>query len=561
MRRKLFINFFTVFFVFLLFLDIIVFGVLNQNVEESYNSQYNAVSKQIVTNYNSYFETVIDTSNTLVDLLNTKENSGEEQISSLFEFTSDVKSDIIGMSLYDENGYPFAKSTFASADSLNSSDLNDLLQTSETDSTMYVFSSLYADNYSSRVYLVRSINFYDELSNKVPGYILIEMNFDKVIDMAETLDLGESGYMSIVDSYGSKIYGSNSDSFDIYSDTINSLYLGTMDTRISDNRVYVKISSIEKTPWRMALFANASGLEKTHNTLLLYLIAGTFIALLVALVIISRVSIQLTKPLKALEKHMLEIDEDNDLIVIDETYDIPEIQSLTNSFNEMINEINKLVNQVVEKSNAQRLSELKSLQNQINPHFLYNTLDSIIYLAENDENEKTVEMTVALARLFRISISRGKFIISVKNEIEHARCYLVIQSIRYKDAFKYRFEIDEDILEENTMKLILQPLIENAIYHGLKNRIDEGLIVIKGYKQDECIIFEVTDNGYGITEEKIEDLYKTFNNPDLNDGVGVKNVYQRLKLYFGKKANLEIISELDEGTTIKLQIPISGRGK
>lgn len=554
MRKKLFINFFSVFVVFLLFLDFVVFGVLNNNVNESYNTQYDEVSKQIVTGYNNYLATVLDTSNTVVLLLRAKENSGEEQISNVFEFTSDVKSDIIGMSLYTEDYEVYSQSTLAHT--LDLEDKEYLFDKTKVDSTMYVFSKLYTDKYTPRVCLSRQIVFYDNNSIKKTGIIVIEMNFEQVIDMAENLNLGDKGYLSIVDGDGERIYSNTSGMEDPNQQVIDDLVIGTTSIKSDGDLIYVKISSLEKTPWKIAIFANASGLEKTHNILLTYLIVATVLGLVVAFFIINKVSKQLTKPLLDLENHMLEIDQNYHLKIIENEYDIPEIKSLTKSFNEMIVRINELMEEVVEKSNSQRMSELKSLQNQINPHFLYNTLDSIIYLTESEENEKSIEMTVALARLFRISISRGKFIIPIKNEIDHAKSYLIIQSIRYQDAFTYEFDIEPSILEFQTMKLILQPLIENAIYHGLKSKIDEGRIIIRGFREGNLIIFEVTDNGYGITEEKIAELYKTFNNPDLNDGVGVKNVYQRLKLYFGNSADLQIISELDEGTTIRLQIPI-----
>ena len=196
------------------------------------------------------------------------------------------------------------------------------------------------------------------------------------------------------------------------------------------------------------------------------------------------------------------------------------------------------------------------MQYQINPHFLYNTLDSIVWLIDDGKNSEASKMVVALAKLFRISISRGRNIITVKDELEHARSYLLIQSIRYSNAFKYSFDVQPEVLECTTVKLILQPLIENAIYHGIKNRIEEGNIEVKAYIEDERIVFKIIDNGYGMKEEKIAKIYETFQNPEINDGVGVKNVYLRLKLYYGDDADLTIDSELDEGTTISLYIPL-----
>jgi two-component system sensor histidine kinase YesM len=220
-------------------------------------------------------------------------------------------------------------------------------------------------------------------------------------------------------------------------------------------------------------------------------------------------------------------------------------------------QIKELMDRVVVEQNEQKKSELKALQNQINPHFLYNTLDSIVWLVENNKNEAAAKMVCALAKLFRISISKGRNIIKISDEIEHARNYLIIQSFRYQDAFDYEFIVDEKLLDKMTIKLILQPIIENSIYHGLKNKIDPGHIIIKVEQVDENIKFSVTDNGYGMRQEKIDELYQNFKNPNLIDGVGLKNIFQRLIVYYGSEAKLSIKSVLDEGTCISVIVPMA----
>ena len=245
-----------------------------------------------------------------------------------------------------------------------------------------------------------------------------------------------------------------------------------------------------------------------------------------------------------------------DIVEIDPNTGTKEIYSLSKSYNEMTQEIKNLMKKVVEEQKNQRKSELKALQNQINPHFLYNTLDSIVWMIQEDQKEDAQNMIIALAKLFRISISRGNNIIPVKNEIEHVKNYLYIQSMRYKDAFTYKINVDEECYKYKVMKLILQPIVENSIYHGLKNRVDDGLIEIDGHMEGTNLILTITDNGYGISPEKIQDLYEKFNNPDLNDGVGLKNVYQRLRLYYGENSYLKIDSVEDEYTRIIISIPV-----
>jgi two-component system sensor histidine kinase YesM len=214
------------------------------------------------------------------------------------------------------------------------------------------------------------------------------------------------------------------------------------------------------------------------------------------------------------------------------------------------------MDKVVEEQTAQRKSELKALQNQINPHFLYNTLDSIVFMAESGQMDEVRTMVVALAKFFRISISKGKTIITVKEELEHVKNYMIIESIRYKDTFTFHIDLEEGCEDYLAMKLMLQPFVENSIYHGLKNLEDEGIIDIKVYKEDDFLYYVVKDNGYGMRQSKIDELYERMRNDDVTNSVGIKNVYQRLKLYFGDKADIIIESELDEYTKFIIKTPI-----
>ena len=203
-----------------------------------------------------------------------------------------------------------------------------------------------------------------------------------------------------------------------------------------------------------------------------------------------------------------------------------------------------------------RKTELRALQAQINPHFLYNTLDSILWMCEQGNNEDAVKMVSALAKLFRISISKGRELITVREELQHAQSYLVIQSFRYKNQFSYTFDVDENLNEYLCNKITIQPLIENAIYHGIDRMVDEGCITVtvKQWEDDpEDICITVRDNGVGMTEEQCRKILQK----DRSDsgGIGVKNVNDRLKITFGEKYGLSIESELDVGTCVTVRIP------
>ena len=199
-----------------------------------------------------------------------------------------------------------------------------------------------------------------------------------------------------------------------------------------------------------------------------------------------------------------------------------------------------------------RKTELKALQAQINPHFLYNTLDSISWMCEQGKNKEAVVMVNALAQLFRISISKGHELIPIRNEVQHAKSYLQIQSVRYKDQFSYRFAVDESCLDYLCNKITLQPIIENAIYHGINGLVEKGRIVIRIASSGDDILATVEDNGVGMEPEQIEAIFKRSDN---KAGIGIKNVNDRLKIWFGDAYGITIESEPDHGTRVIVRMP------
>lgn len=224
----------------------------------------------------------------------------------------------------------------------------------------------------------------------------------------------------------------------------------------------------------------------------------------------------------------------------------------------MVIRIRDLIEENKREHEAKRQSDLNALQAQINPHFLYNTLDSIMWMAECGKNEDVVEMVTALARLFRISISKGRRVIRVAEELEHARNYLFIQKIRYKEKFTFNIDADEDTLNLKSVKLILQPIIENALYHGIEYMVDEGHIEIKAKKRDGYLYFTVEDNGLGMDEKTRYKLLHTDDEiiSDQGSGVGVRNVDERIKLRYGTEYGLSIESEIEQGTKVTIKLPI-----
>lgn len=238
---------------------------------------------------------------------------------------------------------------------------------------------------------------------------------------------------------------------------------------------------------------------------------------------------------------------------------LAEINVLARTFNTMSDKIAGLMEKTrVEQENL-RLSELKLRQVQINPHFLYNTLDSIIWMAEGGNNEKVVEMTSDLSDFFRTVLSEGRDFITIAEEETHIRSYLKIQKIRYEDVLDYRITMEPAILDRIVLKMILQPVVENALYHGIKNKRGGGTITVRGYEDGSGIVFEVEDDGIGMDEETLKKLREKIKRedvqaPDQKGGFGLNNVAQRIRMYYGEGAELMIESEKNVGTCMKIYL-------
>jgi two-component system sensor histidine kinase YesM len=211
--------------------------------------------------------------------------------------------------------------------------------------------------------------------------------------------------------------------------------------------------------------------------------------------------------------------------------------------------------QNVEEQRQKRKSELKALQAQINPHFLYNTLDSIIWMAEWGKNKEVVLMTSSLAKLLRQSISNQNELVRVEEEVEYTRSYLTIQKMRYKDKLEYEIQVDEEVLGKKIPKLVLQPLVENAIYHGIKYKETKGLVRIEGYRDGPHMVLKVSDDGIGMTEEQLSKIFEKREIDTRRNGVGVLNVHERIQLYHGKEYGLKFHSKEGQGTMVEVHIP------
>lgn len=265
------------------------------------------------------------------------------------------------------------------------------------------------------------------------------------------------------------------------------------------------------------------------------------------------------KPIKKLHDVTATITR-NDLQALVNRDNVDEITELGLSFNIMIGKIRDLLDSKIKEQENLKKAELRALQAQINPHFLYNTLDTIIWMAKAKKTEQVIEIVTALSTFFRISLSKGKDWITIEEEVERTRSYLTIQKMRYNDIMDFKIELDEDVAQNTVLKLTLQPLVENALYHGIKNKRQGGTIHVRARRKGlHEVLFEVEDNGIGFTPEKLAQLEVELADDSgdirMETGVGIGNVNKRIRLYYGKQYGISIRSEYNAGTLVTLVIP------
>ncbi|QTH45000.1 sensor histidine kinase [Cohnella sp. LGH] len=416
---------------------------------------------------------------------------------------------------------------------------------------------VFKEDYRWVVSLSREIRSPD--NTKGLGILLVDLNFSVINDILNGIELGKRGYVYIIDRSGRVVYHPQQQLLysNLKTEKIEEALALDNGSFITNEGGQSRIYTVQDSGfgWKIVGVSYVSELvnNKGEMQTSFFILGG--ISLVVALLLSFLLSRNLTRPIHQMQKHMSEVEKGNfDIQVpVDSTR---EIGMLARAFNLMVVRIRELMAQVVKEQEFKRKSELNALQAQINPHFLYNTLDSIVWMAENDKSAEVVRMTSALARLFRASISKGSELVPIRNEVEHISNYLTIQKMRYRDKLDFCIDVDDAIKGNLTLKVLLQPLVENAIYHGIKNKYGTGTIRITGEREGETIVLRVNDNGVGMDEETRKSLLSPATDAKQGKGVGLMNVHERIRLYFGKIYGLTIDSEPDEGTTVTVKFPV-----
>lgn len=397
------------------------------------------------------------------------------------------------------------------------------------------------------------------------GVVFIDLNYSAISELCDQNSMGSRGYIFILDENGNIVYHPQQQQLynELQTENIDLVMNAESDTirtgRGSDEKIYTMARS-DKTGWTIVGCMNtAELLKKSQKAQSIYLVMAVGLVA-VALFLSNIIARNITLPIQKLRDSMARVQEGDfhgaDIEVLSEN----EIGSLTKSFNVMTHRIEELMEQNVHEQEQKRKSEMKALQSQINPHFLYNTLDSIIWMAEGKKNEEVVLMTASLARLLRQSISNEDEVVSIGNEIEYVRSYLTIQKMRYKDKLEFEIDVDPSIKYIKIVKLVLQPIVENAIYHGLKYKESKGLLTVRGYTRGENAFIEIADNGVGMDAETLKHIFERHKVNYHSNGVGVYNVQKRLQLHYGADYGITYRSEPGIGTTATIIIPRNQEG-
>lgn len=575
---------FSVVSVFLLMiLGLVLYQVFARQLRKSSVESRSQIASQAVVNLEDYLMNMRRISDAMYyDVIKGKDFAKENVDQEMSLIYEGQKDNLVSFALFDADGKLVSA---APIDNLKP-DLDvtgqDWFQGAMRKTENIYFSTPHVQNLfldpSFRYHWVLSLSRAVELTrNGTPmmGVLLVDMNYSTIEQMMERLNTDTGGqYVYLTDSSGNLIYHPRQNQI------INNLFKenniadahyadGIRKEEFDGSRRTVIVDSVAYTGWKLISVIPESAFGVGIETIRFIIILIVAIALLILFELNQLIANRISQPLMELNDSIHDMEHGN--LVSSEIHigGSQEVQHLGRTLRSLIDRVNQLMDDIVIEQEEKRKSEMDALQSQINPHFLYNTLDSIVWMIESARNKEAVFMVTQLASLFRISLSRGKNIIPIEQELRHAENYMNIQKVRFKDAFRVQFDIDPEIRKYAIVKLVVQPILENAIYYGVGefDPDDDGEIRIRGWlepspdrPEQQDVFLSISDNGYGMTPEVRDNLLKDTpenrqHKPKHGSGVGLVNVHSRLKLRFGEEYGLKVESEPDEGTTVTIRVP------
>lgn len=400
------------------------------------------------------------------------------------------------------------------------------------------------------------------------GVVLVDMSFAGIEQACRSTELANGGYIYLIDREGELIYHpkqqliyaglaqENLEDAVSYSD-------GSHTETFAGERRQITVKTVGYTGWKLIGVSPEGSLWEESDQIFLFGLSMLLFSAFLMAFLNFRISAYISHPIKRLEHAVQELEAGKEELELPEE-GCYEVRRLSRAIYTMVSTMRHLMDDIVEQEHQKRRNELEVLQSQINPHFLYNTLDSVVWMTEAGRYQEAIAMVTSLARLFRISLSKGKSIIPLEDELEHARHYMTIQEIRYKNKFTTTITAHPGTEGLYSLKLIVQPILKNAIYHGM-SAVEDGEIRVDAEREGKNLWIRISDNGMGMPPEVVESLLD-FKRPPKSfhasgSGIGVRNVHQRIRLTFGAAYGLHIESEPDQGTTVTVHLPALEHGE
>ncbi|WZL81111.1 sensor histidine kinase [Vallitaleaceae bacterium 9-2] len=563
-QSKMMMNILLILAIAVVVLSYLNMNVLNRSLTSMNNEQTLELADQVNLRIENYIQEISKKMDLFVEEPTIKafgqEQMDEEAILETLERYTTTDKNIAGILVVDTQGEMLSNTMKR----LEESPLNMetwYIQTVAQPETIHLFSQQIGRNITSFYDSYKADNILSMTKalindqGDVTGIVLFDMKLDYMESVINSAELGKSGFLYISNRKGEVVYA-----------PVNPIVYRIHPTMIGDEKdVQINGESYQIIAQETGISDwNIVGVLPKDETLSIILeVITSFVTYAVLIFLFGIVlSIYLTKtltrPISKLKNLMAEAEQGKLEVHYDSIYN-DEISQLGHSFNKMIEAIKNLLSLVYSEQKAKREAELKAFQAQIKPHFLYNTLDTINWMAMEYEADDIVEVVESLTNLFRISLSKGNEIISLENEVKHVNSYLTIQKVRYEEQFDYEIICEDNLKNYKVIKLIIQPLVENAIYHGIKGRKESGHIRIHIYTDNKDLYIVVADTGGGMAPEQVQHMNQIFEGileKDDSYGIGLFNVNERIKLNFGMEYGLSIDSALDEGTTVTIKHPI-----
>lgn len=568
------------YFIFIISLSILTLGFLGSYLyKKSIEEEMNSHTIQMMNQVKNHIEAYLKEMDNIVDYLAGEEaviefmRAGEQDRAKLAETGAEVQR---REAIFERQRPEIAGILTVSRNNASASNTMELIQrdplTEEqwyqaavsNPDTLHLFShpigrniklmqNISADQVLSAVKAVK-----DPVTDEIIGVVMIDMKLDFIRSIVESVSLGKSGFIFIMDEMNGVVYSPvNRIVYRISGEWLGGT-TGSLVKPIFGRNYQIIYNTFPDIGWRIVGVIPLSESLKVVSDLQAVTVIIAMVTLFFAFIASWFFTNSIVRPVGKLRSLMRKVEEGElNLRFPGRTND--EIGQLGNSFNKMVEEIENLINMVYMEQKEKREAELKALQAQIKPHFLYNTLDTIQWMAQDRDAQDIVELIVALTNLFRIGLSKGNEIIPLTDELQHVESYLVIQMARYEDKLDYEILVSDEIKRNRVLKIILQPLVENAIYHGIKTKSGRGKIVIRGFKDDNGLRLIVEDDGVGLPEDKLiqlrEDMRFT-RQTGRERGYGLFNVNERIKLSHGPEYGISINSVHGQGTVVEVRLPL-----